>query len=112
VEKKSELNKKKKKMHLSKFIVPSFSYDVPSKIGEGIEVSGQNTVIKTEYHGHAPGAIADESIDATVDGTTIFCVRAECPGVQMMVGYTTMASFDLMNSGVGLLGLLPHNGNL
>jgi hypothetical protein len=80
----------KKKMSL-----PSFSKDTPNKIGKGINVSGKNTLIKTEENGHR-AAIADEPIDATVDGKKMFCVRVDNAGSDssIMFGFTAMETFD------------------
>ncbi len=56
---------------------PSFFTKTPNKIGNGIKVSGNNTLIKTEVHAACRVAIADEPIDAKVDGKTMFCVRID-----------------------------------
>jgi hypothetical protein len=73
---------------------PSFSKDIPNKIGRGIEVSGKNTLVKT---GHGwRFAIADEPIDAKADGKRMFCVRVDKAGdfSQLMIGFTPMETFD------------------
>jgi hypothetical protein len=79
---------------MSSFILPAFSHDTRNKIGKGIVVSGRNTLIKTEHNWRA--AIADEPIDAKVDGKKMFCVRVENAGPNslMMVGFTPMETFD------------------
>ncbi len=51
---------------------PSFAKDISYKVGSGIEVSGKNTLIKTENNNHWRIAIADEPIDAKVDGKKFF----------------------------------------
>jgi hypothetical protein len=78
---------------MSSFIFPSFSKNTPYKIGNGINVSGKNTLIKTDNSGYR-AAIADESIDAKVDGKKMFCVRVDNAGSMMMFGFTTMETFD------------------
>jgi hypothetical protein len=80
---------------MSYFILPPFSKNTPNKIGSGIEVSGKNTLIKTDDD-EFRAAIADESIDAKVDGKKMFCVRVENAGKQswMMFGFTPMETFD------------------
>jgi hypothetical protein len=73
---------------------PFFSKNTPNKIGNGIEVSGRNTLIKTNDGWRA--AIADESFDTRVNGKKMFCVRVDNAGMhrQMMVGFTPMETFD------------------
>jgi hypothetical protein len=80
---------------MSSFILPSFSKDAPNKIGNEIEVSGKNTLIKTFDNGSRV-AIADEPIDAKVDGKKFFCIRANNWGFfsNMMIGFTPMETFD------------------
>jgi hypothetical protein len=75
---------------------PSFSKNIPDKIGNGIDVSGRNTLIKTEYNDHWRFAIADEPIDAKVDGKKMFCVRVDNAGRQpwMMIGFTPTETFE------------------
>jgi hypothetical protein len=79
---------------MSSFIVPPFSKNIPNKIGEGINVSGKNTLIKTDTTYRA--AIADEPIEAKVDGKKMFCVRVNDSEANsdMMIGFTTMETFD------------------
>jgi hypothetical protein len=79
---------------MSSFILPSFSKDVPNKIGKGIDVSGKNALINTV--GAWRVAIASEPIDAKVDGKKIFCVRVDKAGMMacMMIGFTPMETFD------------------
>ncbi len=74
---------------------PSFSQDTPNKIGNGIKVSGKNTLIRTADD-FSRGAIADEPIDAKVDGKKMFCVRVDNAGrnSDMMIGFTPMETFD------------------
>jgi hypothetical protein len=73
---------------------PPFSQNIPNKIGNGITVSGKNTLIKTE-DGVWRVAIAEEPIDAKVDGKKFFCVRVDNAGAfSMMIGFTPMETFD------------------
>jgi hypothetical protein len=99
---------------------PFFSKDAPDKIGDGIDVSGKNTLIKTddiscEFEGNTyktednnwRHAIAVEPIDAKIDGKKFFCVRVDNSGEssQLMIGFTPMEEFDSSRtSGFG------HNG--
>jgi hypothetical protein len=80
-----------------KMSAPPFSKNAPGKIGRGIEVSGKNTLIKTESIWSA--AIADTPIDAKVDGKKMFCVRVENAGPfsALMFGFTPMETFDSTN---------------
>jgi hypothetical protein len=72
-----------------------FSPNIPNKIGRGIEVSGKNTLIKAETTPIYRFAIADESIDAKVDGKKLFCVRVDnAVGSYIMIGFTPMETFD------------------
>jgi hypothetical protein len=82
-------------MSLSKFILSSFSKDSPNKIGKGINVSRKNTLIRTADIGWNV-AIADEPIDAKIDGKKIFCVRVDDATAypQLMIGFTPMETFD------------------
>jgi hypothetical protein len=75
---------------------PSFSKDTPNKISDFINVSGRNTLIKTVDNGIWRLAIADESIDAKVDGKKMFCVRVDNAGDYscIMIGFTPMETFD------------------
>ncbi len=72
----------------------SFSKNTPNKIGGSINVSGKNTLIKTSTGWRF--AIADEPIDAKVDGTRTFCVRVDNAGSDsnIMIGFTPMETFD------------------
>ncbi len=72
----------------------SFSPNIPNKIGDGINVSGKNTLIKTDYGYRV--AIADEPIDAKVDGKKMFCVRVDNSGAypNMLFGFTPTETFD------------------
>jgi hypothetical protein len=76
---------------------PSFSENIPNKIGKNIEVSGKNTLIKTTsgVFGDWRAAIADEPIDTKVDGKKMFCVRVDNAGehLAVMIGFTPMKSF-------------------
>ncbi len=72
----------------------SFSPNIPNKIGKNIQVSGKNTLIKTETDGYFRAAIADEPIDAKVDGKKLFCVRVDKAVNSMMFGFTPMETFD------------------
>jgi hypothetical protein len=97
---------------------PSFSTNTPNKIGEGINVSEKNTSIKTE-NGYRV-AIADEPIDAKVDGKKMFCVRIDnaTSDPRIMIGFTPMETFDSKkeayfgNNGFTGCGLNLYNGNL
>jgi hypothetical protein len=77
-------------------ILPSFSKDTPNKIGSEIDVSGKNTLIKSTDEGGWRVAIADEPIDAIIDGKKFFCVRVDKTGANsaVMVGFTPMETFD------------------
>ena len=72
----------------------SFSKETPNKIGNGIDVSGKNTLIMRADWWRA--AIADEPIDAKVDGKKMFCVRVDNSGANsaLMIGFTPMETFD------------------
>jgi hypothetical protein len=74
----------------------SFSQNTPNKIGNGIKVSGKNTLMKTEGENGFRVAIADEPFDAKVDGKKMFCVRVDDAGLNsdMMIGFTPMDTFD------------------
>jgi hypothetical protein len=73
---------------------PSFSKEAPNKIGNGIEVSGKNTLTKLDHCWRA--AIADKPIDAKVDGKNMFCVRVNVAGSDssMMIGFAPMETFN------------------
>ncbi len=73
---------------------PSFSKEAPNKIGDGIEVSGKNTLTKLDHCWRV--AIADDPMDAKVDGTKMFCVRVNVAGSDssMMIGFAPMETFD------------------
>jgi hypothetical protein len=80
---------------------PSFSQNTPNKIGKGNKVSGKNTLIKVVEDDDNDNrdvrvAIADEPIDAKVDGKKLFCVRVDDGGdySAVMIGFTTMETFD------------------
>ena len=79
---------------------PSFSQGTPNKIGNGIQVSGKNTLIKADAD-DSRAAIADEPIDAKIDGKTIFCVRVDNGGKEprIVIGFTPMDTFDWYNEG-------------
>ncbi len=96
---------------MSFFILPPFSKNVPNKIGEGIEVYGKNTLMKTTESGWNFAdwrvAVANEPIDAKVDGTKMFCVRVDDLGRDsfIQVGFTPMDTFDSsMNAHFGFNG--------
>jgi hypothetical protein len=84
------LKVEKKKMY------PSFSPNIPNKIGSGINVSGKYTLKKNEAESKWRAAIADEPIDAKVDGKKMFCVRVDNLGANsgMMLGFTPLEKFD------------------
>jgi hypothetical protein len=76
-----------------KMSAPSFSTDAPNKIGNGIEVSGKNTLIMKADSYRV--AIADEPIDAKVNGKKMFCVRVDnAVDSYIMIGFTPMETFD------------------
>jgi hypothetical protein len=99
---------------------PSFSPNTPNKIGNGINVSGKNTLISTEFDDTWRAAIAFEPIDAKVDGKKLFCVRVDHAGnSDMMIGFTPMETFDsntmyayFGNKGFTGCGILLNNGYL
>jgi hypothetical protein len=98
---------------------PSFSKDIPNKIGENINVSGKNTLIKAKKNCWNV-AIADEPIDAKVDGKKFFCVRVDRVGMYsaVMIGFTLMETFDsnktvcFGNSGFTGCGIFLSAGDL
>ena len=88
------------------------------KVGNGIEVSGSNTLIKTE-NGIWRVAIADGPIDAQVDGKKFFCVRVDGVGNSMItIGFTPKETFDsnkkafLGHKGVNGCGMFLLGGSL
>ncbi len=100
--------KEKKEKKMSFFInLPTFSKETPNKIGNGIEVSKKNTLIKTEANSWhdtiaqtmQPSwrvAIAELPIDAKIDGHHAFCVRIDNnndAGI-LEIGLTSTESFD------------------
>jgi hypothetical protein len=97
----------------------SFSKDTPNKIGDGIDVSGKNTLVKTETKYGDRVAIADEPIDGKIDGKKMFCVRVD-NGTDsgLMIGFTLMETFDstrdayLGSEDFTGCGILLCNGNL
>jgi hypothetical protein len=102
------------------FILPPFSKETPNKIREGIEVSGRNTLIfKADISGYRV-AIADEPIDAKVDGKHIFCTRVDnaVRDLGMMFGFTPMETFDSKKeaysgqNGFNGCGMNLYSGNL
>jgi hypothetical protein len=103
---------------MSCFILPSFSEDTPNKIGNGIKVSGKNSLIKIDYNGFRV-AIADEPIDAKVDGKKLFCFRVDnAVDSEMIFGFTPMETFDSNRkahfgwNGFTGAGLYSYNGHL
>jgi hypothetical protein len=84
---------------MSEFFLPPFSKDTANKIGNGINVSGKNTLMKTDEKFYRV-AISDEPIDGKVDGKKLFCVRVDNAGSNsmMMIGFTLMETFDSNNS--------------
>jgi hypothetical protein len=105
---------------MTSFILPSFSKNTPNKIGDGINVYGKNTLIKAERNYYHRVAIADEPIDAKVDGKKMFCVRVDNArdNSWMMIGFTPMETFALTKStGFGSkdftgCGIALFDGNL
>jgi hypothetical protein len=112
----------------------SFSKNTPDKIGDSINVSGKNTLIKTETNGWCV-TIADEPIDAKIDGKKFFCVRVDNAKrlwdmmfgfgftrpktyALMMFGFTPMETFDSKkeayfgNNGFTGCGIYLFSGNL
>jgi hypothetical protein len=81
-------------MSRTEFTLPSFSKETPDKIGNGISVPRRNTLIRTDNSSRC--AIADEPIDAKIDGKKIFCVRVENFGMYswLMIGFTPLETFD------------------
>ncbi len=79
----------------TRFIVPTFNKNTPNKIGNGINVSGKNILIKTKDNGWRV-AIAEQSIDANVDGKHLFCAQVDHATffIKMMFGFTPMETFD------------------
>ncbi len=78
---------------------PTFSNETPNKIGNGIEVLGKNTLMNTNTDLELRVAIADEPINAKVDGKKIFCVSVQSSREEqrfgfMMIGLTTVETFD------------------
>jgi hypothetical protein len=73
---------------------PTFSKLILNKVGDGIDVFAKNTLTKTDHSWRV--AIANEPIDAKVDGKKFFCVRVDDSGVysSMMIGFTPMETFD------------------
>jgi hypothetical protein len=110
------LIKKKKKKKMSS---PSFSPNTPNKIGGGINVFGKNTLIKTTNFDWR-FAIADEPIDAKVDGKRTFCIRVDKAGSDsgVMIGFTPMEEFDSSRTsgfghpGFAGCGILLNTGDL
>jgi hypothetical protein len=97
---------------------PSFSKDTPNKISDFINVSGRNTLTRT-IQDHWSFAIADEPIDAKIDGKKMFCVRVEkAVASQMMIGFTPLETFDsnkmafFGQNGFNGCGLRLDTGNL
>ncbi len=108
--------KKKKKKQMS---APYFSKKTPNKISNEIKVSGKNTLIKTT-DGSWHVAIADEPIDATVDGKKMFCIHVDNSTnfPSMMLGFTPMETINsneyacFGNYGFTGVGLHLFDGNL
>jgi hypothetical protein len=73
---------------------PKFSKNTPNKISTRINTLGENTLKTTEDATGYCVAIADEPIDAKVDGKTFFCVRVENLIFDLMCGFTPMEKFD------------------
>ncbi len=102
----------------TRFIVPTFNKNIPNKIGNLINVSGKTTLIKNEDGGGV--AIAEESIDANVDGKHLFCARDYNTGIfpGVVFGFTPMETFDSTRSawfgwdGFTGTGLSLYGGNL
>jgi hypothetical protein len=102
----------------TRFIVPTFNKNTLNKIGNSINVSGKNTLVSTEEVFRV--AIAEESIDANVDGKHLFCALFDNVGTDlvMMFGFTLMETFDSTNSahfgskGLTGAGMDSLSGNL
>ncbi len=98
---------------------PSFSPNIPNKIGKNITVSGRNTLIRTVQENWS-FAISDEPFDAKVDGKKLFCVRVDNAGPYsyIMIGFTPMETFDsTKESGFGKngftgCGISLYDGNV
>jgi hypothetical protein len=104
---------------MSSLTLPSFSENVPDKIGDSIKVSGKNTLIKTETDDEWRVAIADEPIDAKVDGKKMFCARVDnAVDAGIMIGFTPMETFDSTKeasfgyNGFTGCGITLYDGNL
>jgi hypothetical protein len=84
---------------MTSFILPSFSKNTRNKIGKYVHVSGKNTLFKTI--GGWRVAIADEPLDAKVDGKKFFCVRVDDAGIYSLItiGFTPMETFDSNKNG-------------
>ncbi len=97
----------------------SFSKETPNKISNKINVSGRNTLIKTDNCSWR-AAIADEPIDTKVDGKKMFCVRVDNAEAMsyMMIGFSSMETFDSTKdayfgwNGFTGCGILLNDGNL
>jgi hypothetical protein len=97
---------------------PSFSKKTPNKISKFISVSGKNILIKTDDDCHRV-AIADEPIDAKIDGKKFFCVRIENEDEsRIMLGFTPKETFDSKKvahfgwNGFTGCGISLYSGNL
>ncbi len=105
---------------MSYFILPPFSSNTPNKIGKGINVSGNHTLKQAEAEQKWRVAIADEPIDAKVDGKKAFCVRVDNVGSdsRLMIGFTPMETFDSSKNayfgynGFTGCGISLYSGNL
>jgi hypothetical protein len=98
---------------------PPFSKNTRNKIGNEINVSGTNTLVKTT-ESNWQVAIADEPINAAIDGHQGFCVRVDNFGTIpcMMFGFTTVEKFDSNKSAFfgtdafNGCGIATHSGQL
>jgi hypothetical protein len=91
----------------------SFSKNTPNKVGHSINVSGRNTLIINNDGWRA--AIADEPIDAKIDGKKMFSVRVDNarPDSGVMIGFTPMETFDSTEEGyLGWKGFTGAGMNL
>jgi hypothetical protein len=102
-----------------KMATPSFSKNTPNKIRNSINVSEKNTLNKTDDRIWGV-AIADEPIDAKVDGKKLFCVRVDDSGVvsHIMIGFSPMEMFGSKKeayfggNGFTGCGMSLYDGNL
>ncbi len=105
----------------TEFLFPvSFSKNVPDKISSKINVQEKKTLLNLDTTNWWRIAIADEPIDAKVDGQKSYCVRIDNAGdkTDLAIGFTPMETFASFEKGTfGLSGFtgcgcLLETGNL